>query len=158
MPYSLVLAKELFKFSSAHFTLFSESDAEHLHGHNYAVSVKVGFDEVDGKTEMAVDFQTVKKAIKDVCDRLDEKILIARHSPFLKIEKSPHYSGHTEVRFKKRVYCFPDDEIFFLPLANVTSEGLARYVHGELRAVLPENLRRLAVAVRETPGQSAVYF
>jgi len=158
MPYSLVLAKEQFKFSSSHFTLFSESDAEHLHGHNYSVSVKVGFNDVDKKTEMTVDFQTVKKSIKAVCEKLDEKILIAQKSPFLKIEKSPHYSNHTEVRFKKRVYCFPTEEIFFLPLANITSEGLARYVHGELRASLPKNLKRLAVAVRETPGQSAVYF
>jgi 6-pyruvoyltetrahydropterin/6-carboxytetrahydropterin synthase len=158
MAYSLVLAKENFKFSASHFTLFSENDAEHLHGHNYFVAVKAGFGEVDGKTEMAVDFNTIKKEIKTVCEKLDEKILIAGESPFLRIEKSPHYADHTEVRFKNRVYCFPTGEIRFLPLANITSEALARHIHGELTSRLPRNIQRLAVAVRETPGQTATYF
>lgn len=158
MPYSLVLAKENFKFSSSHFTLFSESDAEHLHGHNYSVSVKATFDKVDSKTEMAMDFHSIKKEIRSVCEKLDEKILIPEDSPFLKIQKSPHYPGHTEVRYKKRVYCFPTDEIFFVPVANITSEALARYVHGELKIALPKEIKKLAVAVRETAGQSAVYY
>src|ERR1700733_13558481 len=33
--YRMVLAKEDFKFSSAHFTLFADGSAELLHGHNY---------------------------------------------------------------------------------------------------------------------------
>jgi 6-pyruvoyltetrahydropterin/6-carboxytetrahydropterin synthase len=157
MPYTLVLSKENFKFSSSHFTLFSQDDAEHLHGHNYKVSLRASFGDVDKNTEMTVDFESIKKEVRAICDKLDEKILIPQNSPYLKIEASPHYKNHTEVRYNERVYCFPTGEIFFVPVANITSEALAKFVYTELRKTLPAKIKKIAVAIRETSGQSAIF-
>ena len=48
MPrFRIVLAKEDFKFSAAHFTLFPGGRAELLHGHNYRVRVELAGSELD---------------------------------------------------------------------------------------------------------------
>lgn len=158
MPYRLEISKENFKFSSSHFTVFSADQAEHLHGHNYRVSVELTFQTVDTQTQMAVDFNTIKKAVRALCDGLDEKILVPKSSPFLKISKSPHYEGHTEVRFQARIYTFPTSEVIFVPVTNITSEALAKHLHDELSPVIPPSATALTVTVQETAGQSAVYY
>ena len=155
MPYALFLKKQNFKFSSSHFTIFSETKAEYLHGHNYQVAVKVMLDEVDKSTEMAVDFNVVKKAVRAVCDQMDEKILLPKKSSFLKITESPHYKKHTEVRFQDRIYCFPSNEIFYVDANNITSESLARFIHQQLAKVL--SFKNVTVTVYETAGQAASY-
>ena len=155
MPYALFLKKQNFKFSSSHFTIFSETKAEYLHGHNYQVAVKVMLDEVDKSTEMAVDFNVVKKAVRAVCDQMDEKILLPNKSSFLKITESPHYKKHTEVRFQDRIYCFPSNEIFYVDANNITSESLARFIHQQLAKVL--SFKNVTVTVYETAGQAASY-
>ncbi len=155
MPYTLLLKKQNFKFSSSHFTIFNKTEAEFLHGHNYQVGLKVQFKTVDAKTEMAVDFNVIKKAVRALCEELDEKILLPRNSSFLKIADSPHYPKHIEVRFADRVYCFPKKEIYFIEASNVTSESLARCLHQKLS---PSMLKAVfSVSVHETAGQAAVY-
>ncbi len=155
MAYALFLKKQNFKFSSSHFTIFSESKAEFLHGHNYQVAVKVQLDNVDPKTEMAVDFNVIKKAVRAVCDELDEKILLPKKSTCLRVSDSPHYKNHTEVRFADRVYCFPSNEIQYLDASNITSESLARCIHQQLASVMTQ--KKYAVTVYETAGQAASY-
>jgi 6-pyruvoyltetrahydropterin/6-carboxytetrahydropterin synthase len=155
MPYALFLKKQNFKFSSSHFTIFSETQAEFLHGHNYQVAVKVHLDNVNKNTEMAVDFNVVKKAVRAICDEMDEKILLPKKSTFLKISESPHYKKHTEVRFQDRVYCFPSNEIFYVDANNITSESLARFIHLQLTKAL--KIKSFAITVYETAGQAASY-
>ncbi len=155
MPYALFLKKQNFKFSSSHFTIFSESHAELLHGHNYQVAVKVQLEDVDKNTEMAVDFNVVKKTVRAVCDQMDEKILLPKKSTFLKITESPHYKKHTEVRFQDRIYCFPSNEIFYVDANNITSESLARFIHQQLAKSL--SFQSFSVTVYETAGQAASY-
>lgn len=38
---TLYIDKESHKFSVAHFTIFSATERERLHGHNYSVSTKI---------------------------------------------------------------------------------------------------------------------
>ena len=38
---TLRIGKESHKFSAAHFTVFSASERERLHGHNYGVSIRL---------------------------------------------------------------------------------------------------------------------
>ena len=38
---TLYIDKEAHKFSAAHYTIFSASDRERLHGHNYSVSARI---------------------------------------------------------------------------------------------------------------------
>lgn len=155
MPYALLLKKQNFKFSSSHFTIFNKTKAEHLHGHNYQVGIKAVFNDVDPKTELAVDFNQIKKTVRELCDQLDEKILIPQNSTFVKINNSPHYQNHIEVKFNDRNYCFPKNEIFYIPASNITSESLARYFYDSLAASM--TCDSFTVTVLETAGQAASY-
>ena len=88
MSYTLFFEKPRFKFSSSHFTIFDGETAETLHGHNYHVKLKLSFADVDPKTELALDFNVVKKELTKICDELDEKVLIPEDSPYLTIHKN----------------------------------------------------------------------
>jgi 6-pyruvoyltetrahydropterin/6-carboxytetrahydropterin synthase len=155
MGYSLYLKKQNFKFSSSHFTIFNKEKAEFLHGHNYQVAVRVQFKTVDPQTEMAVDFNEIKKQVRALCDQLDEKILIPKKSTFLKIFKSPHHADHQEIQFHNRHYCFPENEIYFVDANNITSESLARYIYEKLETKI--KCDRFSITVFETAGQAASY-
>lgn len=157
MAYGLFLKKQDFKFSSSHFTLFSKDTAEHLHGHNYQVAVKMSFEEVDEDLDMAVDFNVIKNEVRSLCKSLDEKILIPKKSKYLKIENSPHYKDHIEVQYNQRHYCFPQNEVFFLPVRNITSEALAKFIHDKLKSSLNSKVSSMTVSVFETQGQAASY-
>lgn len=157
MPYSLFLKKENFKFSSSHFTIFSSTSAEALHGHNYSVEVNVEFNDIDPSTELKFDFNEIKKVVREHCELMDEKILIPQHSPFLKIQTSPTHKNHTEVLYGERFYCFPSNEVQLLPIANITTEALARYLHSCFLPKFPKAIQKISVTVGETAGQSATY-
>ena len=68
--YRLILAKEDFKFSSAHFTLWNDARAELLHGHNYQVALELSGSELDDWGLLA-DIEGVKAAVRALCRRFD---------------------------------------------------------------------------------------
>src|SRR5215210_4638151 len=143
MPrYRMVLAKEDFKFSSAHFTLFSNGRAELLHGHNYRVRV-----ELSGG---ALDAEGFKRALRGVCARLDSRTLIPGESPRLRWTRE----GETiDVSCGERSYRFPAEDTLVLPLANTSIELLARMIWHDLAPGLAgSRVEVLAVAVEETAG------
>lgn len=136
MSFVVRLRKESFKFSGSHFTIFSETSAERLHGHNYYVAVDLYVKEISKDLGLAFDFNEIKPSIKKVCDMFDEYVLVPESSPFLKVIKSK--SGEVEVTFAKKRYLFPADDVKLLPIANVTSEEMARYFSVELKRLLPK--------------------
>ena len=85
-PLELVLKKESFRFSAAHF-ISHDGGRERLHGHNYRVAVALqggarspGLGLVGG---YLLDFRVVKKAVRAVCDELHERFLCPSQSPTL---------------------------------------------------------------------------
>src|ERR1700674_5035955 len=66
--YRVVLAKEDFKFSAAHFTLWSGGGGELLHGHNYQVKVELAGGELDD-AGLLVDLEQCKRVIRGLCGR-----------------------------------------------------------------------------------------
>ncbi len=152
--YTLCLAKEDFKFSSAHFTLFTPTAAEHLHGHNYQVQVELIGRELDGEG-LLVGFAEVKSAIRELCRQLDSRMLIPAASPHLEIEET---GGDVAVRFRDRFYSFPAADVVLLPLVNTSIELLARHLWRQLSPGLAgARVEALAVNVSETAGQSCWY-
>jgi len=150
------LAKEPFKFSCSHFTILSPDRAERLHGHNYQVRVDIAVAGIDPKLGLAFDFNEVKPLIRDFCDQLDERILLPLNSPYLKIENK---DKQVQVQFGPKAYSFPVEDTLCLPLANITSEELARWASQQLVAkmkALPF-WTSVDVNVEETRGQSVSY-
>ena len=156
MPYSLFLKKQNFKFSSSHFTIFNKDAAEGLHGHNYQVALRAEFAEVQEDTDLAVDFNPIKKSVRALCENLDEKILIPKNSPYLKITESLNYKNHLEVHFNDRHYCFPEAEVHLLDATNITSESLARVFHKSLQQEI--TAKTFSITIFETAGQAATYI
>jgi 6-pyruvoyltetrahydropterin/6-carboxytetrahydropterin synthase len=151
--FRIALAKEDFKFSAAHFTLFGAGSAEALHGHNYRVAI-----EVSGRTlgaeGLLADFADLKALVRDLCRRLDDRILVPERSPHLLLART---DDGLEVRFGARRYLFPEDEVVLLPFENSSLELLAGWLWRELAPALPAGLAALRVEVEESDGQSASY-
>lgn len=152
--WSLCLAKEDFKFSVAHFTLFGPTKAEPLHGHNYRISLEVEGDELD-EAGLLADTDSLKRRVRELCNELDDKVLLPERSPWLEIRTE---GEALECRFASRVYRFPIAEVVLLPLVNVSMELLARWTWRALAGDLSSpRLRRLVVEIAETPGQASRY-
>lgn len=155
--YRLVLAKEDFKFSVAHFTLFSATHAELFHGHNYQVALELTGREVD-EWGLLADVDVVKRAVRAICRRLDSHTLVPEESPALAWSRDGGEGGQVEIRFNARVYRLPAEDVLTLPLANTSMELLARYFWDELAETLrATRVEKLAVAIEETRGQRCWY-
>lgn len=154
--FEIDLQKESFKFSVSHFTIFSKSSAERLHGHNYYVRVRIQVTKLDPHLGMAFDFNILKPHVKELCDSLDERVLIPENSPFLKVKKSDQ---EVEVKFHDKRYVFPMSDCKFIPAVNITTEELSKFFCDRLRKKITKNLgiSHLDVTVQETMGQSVSY-
>lgn len=156
MPhYRMVLAKEDFKFSCAHFTLFPDGSAERLHGHNYRVRVELTGTELDG-SGLLMNIEVFKRELRALCRRLDSRTLIPAESPRLSWSRDGEES--VEVRCGERIYRFPAADTLLLPLANTSIELLARMLWQDLVSHLAgSGVTSLAVAVEESAGQQCWY-
>lgn len=152
--YRMVLAKEDFKFSSAHFTLFPDSRTELLHGHNYRVRVEVTGGSLDGEG-LLVDIEELKRSIRALCAALDSRTLLPGENARLAWRTE---GEAVEARFESRLYRFPARDVLVLPLVNTTIELLAEHFWRQLAPPLAgKGLERLAVSVEESAGQLCWY-
>lgn len=151
---TLHLYKQNFKFSSAHFLIFDEKNAEMLHGHNYQVKVDVKIPNGgDQETGFFVDFRVFKDFIKSVLDRFDEHVLLpAKHPDILTGVKG----SSLELRFRERFYVFPKNEVHLLPIVNTSVECLSELLAQEFLSEFKKyGVKSLRVTVEETRGQAA---
>ena len=152
---SLQLAKQNFKFSSAHFLIFDEKSAERLHGHNYQVRVEIGIPDQASlqETGFFIDFNVFKKYIKSALDRWDEMVLL----PKLQKDMKFHTREQTlEVTFRDRFYAFPVQEVVLLPVTNTSVEQLSRLLAEDfMKEFKTYKISFISVYVEETLGQGA---
>jgi 6-pyruvoyltetrahydropterin/6-carboxytetrahydropterin synthase len=152
--YRIVLAKEDFKFSAAHFTLWNGGGAELLHGHNYQVQVELTGSELDGAGLLA-DIERCKQSLRALCSRLDSRTLLPAQSDRLQCTRN---GDAVEARLGGRRYTFPAADTLLLPLANTSIELLARMLWHELAPELRgSRVEVLAVSVEESAGQRCWY-
>ncbi|MFV0277259.1 MAG: 6-pyruvoyl trahydropterin synthase family protein, partial [Parahaliea sp.] len=146
---TLYIDKQSHKFSAAHYTIFSASERERLHGHNYCVSARIVAPL--GENGFAADYNVYKRRIKALCDELDEYLLLAGDSPHQQIaEEGDSY----RVSFNGQHMRVLRSDTRVLPLLNVTIEELSHYLLGKLRALSAgEGLREVELCVSSGPGQ-----
>lgn len=147
------IAKEDIHFSAAHFTIFSASERENLHGHNFFVAARAeAAVERDG---LCFDYNALKRRLRQLCGELDEVVLLPTRSPHLALEREGDY---VVARFADERLPFLARDAKLLPIANATVEELALWFVAELTAEpgfaeLP--IERLDVGVSSGPGQWA---
>ncbi|MEM7216802.1 MAG: 6-carboxytetrahydropterin synthase [Pseudomonadota bacterium] len=150
---TIEIAKDYLHFSAAHFTLFSATERENLHGHNFQVAIDIEA-EVD-ETGLCFDYNIVKDAVRAICGELDEQTLMPAHSPWLSVDRE---DGMVIVRFADERMPFLERDVLVLPVRNITVEELARWMLTRVRAeeriaALP--VRRLVLRVASGPNQWA---
>ncbi len=150
---TIEISKEYLHFSSAHFTIFSESERENLHGHNFYVTATVTAPV--GNNGLAFDYNLLKTKLKALCEGLDEKVLLPQHSPHLDISES---GGYVVAQFGDERLPFLPRDVLQLPVRNIAVEELAPWFLDELLAdeeVQALDLIRLLIRVSSGPGQWA---
>ncbi|MEQ8486085.1 MAG: 6-carboxytetrahydropterin synthase [Pseudomonadales bacterium] len=150
---TIEISKDYLHFNAAHFTLFSATEREDLHGHTFYVTATV--DAPVGDDGLAFDYNLFKKALLALCDELDEKTLLPERSPYLTVSRDGDY---VIARFADERIPFLPRDVLTLPVRNVTVEELAPWLLRRLReqpeiAALP--LSRLLIRVSSGPGQWA---
>lgn len=156
--WSILMHKEYFKFSCAHFLIFPDGSKERLHGHNYQVTC-----EIDGQLSdkgLVIDFKLVKPIIRELCDDLDEHWIIpGEHAELTYTHRD---DKHTEVHYRDCHYLAPTEEVIVLPINNSSAENFASWFGRELYGRLTDrfgkvSVAKLRIAISETSGQHGVY-
>ena len=107
-----------------------------------------------------LNFQEIKPLIREICDELDEHLLLPGEHPVLTAERQE--DGQMEIRYRERRYLIPANEVIVLPINNTSAENLAGYVGNQLMERIRKRfsgvpLKRITVGVEETPGQQGVF-
>jgi len=165
------LYKDNMKFSAAHFTIFSATQRERLHGHNF--NVRVDFDVVVHEDGMISDYAFYKRMIEKMCRQWNEYTLMPKNSKYLKIEKKEIDDNDLyQITFNKQSMYLPVDEVLILDCENITVEELSRIMAENLvEKLLNKNQQNTAsdksvkkevtsfeVSVYSGPGQCGTTF
>ena len=150
---TIEISKDYLHFNSAHFTIFSATEREDLHGHTFYVRAYVTSPVDDNG--LAFDYNILKSKIMALCDHLDEKVLLPDRSPHLKLADE---DGYLIARYADERLPFLPRDVRILPVRNITVEELAPWFLEGLMAdaeVAAQNIHRLEIQVSSGPGQWA---
>ena len=153
--YHVRIAGDDLIFSAGHFITFDRDVCERLHGHDYRVAA-----EVEGpldENHYVVDFVALRETLKAILDELDHRVLLPTSHPTIRVSSGER---EVDVAFGERRWVFPRADCLLLPVANTTTELLARHIGRRLlerleaRTGVRPGVVRIEVA--EGHGQSAV--
>ena len=148
------LAKENMKFSAGHFTIFSATERERLHGHNFRVEADIEARMLGNG--MCFDYGIYKARIVALCRELNEWTILPTRSPYLRIEED---GAHVYAHFGDERIPFLRGDVLLLPIENATLEEFARWFLDRLVAgaddLRAHGIRSIEVRVSSGPGQSA---
>lgn len=119
---SINIEKSYLHFSAAHFTIFSATERERLHGHNWRVGVEIGG--CIDSNGLLFDYAIYKEILKDLCQSFDEYTLIAEKSPHLDIKEDDDFFHVTHNGINQPLL---KTDTLLLPIENITIESLAHY-------------------------------
>ena len=146
---TLYIDKERHKFSAAHYTIFSATERERLHGHNYSVAARIVAPM--GDNGFAADYNVYKGRLAILCEALDEYMLLAGDSPHQQIEEE---GACYRVSFAGEQMLFLQSDTQVLPLRNATVEEFSRYLLQQLLELSAgDDLREIELCVASGPGQ-----
>ena len=140
-------------FNAGHFTIFSASDREDLHGHSYFVNSE--FQGPIDDNGLAFNYKVVKRVIKALCEELDEKVLLPEQSPYLKLGEK---DGYVTADYDGEKLMFLPRDVLTLPVRNVTLEELSGYFARRVcedERVQQLDVEKVTMTVMTMQGQSA---
>ena len=154
---TIELFKENMKFSAGHFTIFSETERENLHGHNFNVYVSLTANILDNG--MCFDYGIYKKRITELCKEWNEVFILPTKSKYLKIEEDENYIyaifSNEKIPFLKR-------DVLLLPIVNATLEDFSSLMLEKLtydkKEIQAFEIKEIVVKIFSGAGQCASSF
>jgi 6-pyruvoyltetrahydropterin/6-carboxytetrahydropterin synthase len=139
-------------FSAAHIIPEYEKCGR-LHGHTYAVHIKI-FGETDEKG-IITDFSIIKRKLREIVNDLDHKVLIPRLSRLIKIRRK---SDSIELEMLGSRYVFPEKDCELLPINSTSAENLAEYILNLFveKCPMKEEIEEIHIGVDEGYGQGSM--
>lgn len=150
------LSHDSMVFCAGHFTIFSATERERLHGHNFWVGL-----EVTGRVDdngLLSDYSAFRHTMIDLCGELHEVFLLPDRSPHLELRRQ---GERIEAVFDGKAIPFLVEDVLVLPIRNVSLEELSRYlcerfldaagIHGD------DSVVGVVVRVHSKPKQSASF-
>jgi 6-pyruvoyltetrahydropterin/6-carboxytetrahydropterin synthase len=144
--------KQAMNVSIAHFTIFSATEREDLHGHNF--QVQCDLTAAVYENGLTFDYGIIKRLLKALCDGLDEKTVLPARSPYLTVNDEGDYIVAT---FNGERLPFLHRDVLILDVTNTTVEELS---HHFLKRVVAademqnRDLASLTIKVSSSPGQT----
>jgi 6-pyruvoyltetrahydropterin/6-carboxytetrahydropterin synthase len=148
------IAKQALNFSIAHFTIFSATNREDLHGHNFQLECKVTAPLAEDG--LLFDYGILKKLLRALCDEIDEQVILPGHSPYLQLSND---DGYTIANFNGERIPFLPRDVTVLPIANTTVEEFSHYFLEKLKndkLIQQNTIVALSVKVSSSPGQYGI--
>jgi len=134
-------------FSAAH-VMIGHTKCGRLHGHDYAISVRI--DGKLGSDGTILDFGTLKDMVREIADELDHKFLVGVKNENVKVEGEVVIVESGESRYQ-----IPLRDCATLEIDQTTAEQLTLWFAKRLRDGLSryDNISSLEVKVEEGVGQ-----
>ena len=148
---TIELSTQKMSFAAGHFLMFSETDRENLHGHNFSVTASISLKcKEDGYSE---DYNIFKNQLIKICDSLNQKTLLPKNSKFLELITTDE---HITAIYNGKHMQFLQRDILVLDMSNISVEGLAQYFILEMRDTCEKyNVSNIKICVSTSPGQGA---
>jgi 6-pyruvoyltetrahydropterin/6-carboxytetrahydropterin synthase len=150
---TIELFKEDMKFSAGHFTVFSSTSRENLHGHNYRVYA--AFTTLIGDEGLSFDYRFYKSKMRSICAQLDETVLIPGLCKYLRIEEKDNYY---HLHFHDEIIIFTKRDATILPVTNATVEEFSNWILNQViqdTTELEKNrIQKIKIKVFSGAGQS----
>jgi len=110
------------KFSSGHFTIFSKTSRETLHGHNYTLEVTLKA--ALGEPGIVADYRLIEEKFVQLCQQLNWYFLVPAHSPYVTVKED---GEHYEIIFNEKSMWLLKTDVVLMPIENITLEGLSAW-------------------------------
>jgi 6-pyruvoyltetrahydropterin/6-carboxytetrahydropterin synthase len=114
--------KEELKFSGGHFMIFSATERETMHGHDYQINV--AFDTLIETNGLSFDCRYYRQKLLNLCAKLDYHFILPMRSEFLRLEET---TDKWVVHFNNEVMEFIKRDAVPLAITNVTLEEISNW-------------------------------
>jgi 6-pyruvoyltetrahydropterin/6-carboxytetrahydropterin synthase len=154
---TIELFKENMKFSAGHFTIFSATERENLHGHNFTVySALTGVVRPDG---LMADYGIFKDKLSNMCHAWNETFLLPDRSPHLTLDTSDPLE--IKAHYGDEVLKFLPRDVTIIPVSNTTLEEMSR-IFGErliqdISFLRNNDIMKVTIKIASGPGQWACW-
>jgi 6-pyruvoyltetrahydropterin/6-carboxytetrahydropterin synthase len=146
-------AKDL-SFSAGHFTIFSATQRERLHGHNYQLEASITAPL--GEPGITFDYAIFRNKLAALCRQIHSRLLLPALSPYLRIETE---AEHYRVFFDNQYMLFLKEDVMIMPLTNITIEELSHWFINQLTSekdfIRDFHIQEITVKIYNGPEHSA---